>query len=92
VSFFVNHDWYETVLQRVVTKDIGDFSADDRPYAGVEQRPGSVLAGRSAAKIVAANKDLTFLRLRGIQNEVVLRCAAFVKAKVVEQECTETLT
>lgn len=52
------NDGEDTVLKAVVEEDITEGGGDDAAEAHVEKTPGSVLTGRSAAKVVSGHKDL----------------------------------
>ncbi len=53
----VDDDRQETILERVITKNIGDFGTDHGANPEIEQRPGCVFTRRSAAEIIARNED-----------------------------------
>src|SRR5271168_5055578 len=56
-------------------KDIREGGRDDAAKAVVGERPGRVLAGRSAAKVLACNQNLRVLVLRLVQHEIRMRRA-----------------
>ena len=51
------HDSKNAVLERVAGEDVGKARRDHAGDAEVEQRPGGVLAARSAAEVVAGDED-----------------------------------
>jgi len=56
MSFFVNDDRDQAILQGVIAEDIGNRGADDGAEPEPGQRPGCVLTARSAAKVVSRQR------------------------------------
>ena len=56
VGRFVHDDRQQAVLQAVVAEDVGDLGADDGLETVVEQGPGRVFPGRSAADVAAGDE------------------------------------
>src|SRR5690606_8951809 len=54
----------DAILEGVARKDVGKAWRDHAGHAHVEQRPGGVLAARSAAEVVAGDQDWGALELR----------------------------
>src|SRR3546814_477462 len=52
------NDGQNAVLEAVVVEDVGEARRDDAADAGVEQRPGSMLAAGAAAEVLACDQDL----------------------------------
>src|SRR3546814_6441478 len=60
-----------------------------RSDAGVEQRPGSMLAAGAAAEVLACEQDLSVPVGRLVQHEALLGPALLVEAHLVEQPLLE---
>src|SRR5690554_432796 len=96
--FFFQHDRQQAVLEAVVVEDVGEARRDDGAEAVLVQRPGGVLAGRTAAEVLAGQQHAGTLVAREVQHEVrvdragaaVLTGLAHVQvAPLVEQVGTE---
>ncbi len=69
-----DHDGQNAVLEAVVVEDVGEARGDHAADAEIEQRPGRVLARRTAAEIVARDEDLGLPIGRLVEHEIrVLR-------------------
>jgi len=87
----VDDDRHEPVLERVASKDVGDFGADHGADPVVEQGPRRVLARGAAAEVVTADEDRGAAVLRPVQREVRTLLAVGAIAPVVEQVLAETV-
>ncbi len=72
------------VADRVVAEDVGERRRDDDAEAGIEQRPGGMLARRSATEVDAGGENRGAGELRLVQHE------RRILLPVVEQERAES--
>ena len=85
VGFFIDDDREESVIQRIVAENVRKGGADHRLEAPSHQRPGRVFAGRTAAEVVARQKDFCILVLRPVEGEVRVELAVLRVAPAFEQ-------
>ncbi len=85
MSSVIHNDGDESVLQRVVTEDIGKGCGDNRTEAERSQRPGSVLTARAASEVVSSQKDFASLRLGFVDNKIFFDGFVIVITPVIEQ-------
>src|SRR5579871_6806321 len=88
---FIHDHRHQSILQRIVTEDVGDLGADDRAKAIVEQCPGRMLARRAAAEVAAADEDLSAPGRRIVEYEVLPWAAGRVIAPIIEQVLAQSL-
>src|SRR5882672_9570547 len=79
-------------LECVVTEDVGEAGTDHRAKAEIEECPGCVLARRSAAEVVAGDKDRRVSRMRRVQRKLGARLTMRVNAPVGEEMRAESTT
>ena len=70
------HDGQQAVLEAVIEEDVGKAGGDDGAKAILVQRPGGVLAARSAAEVLARQQDGGARIARLVQHEVGVGLAA----------------
>src|SRR5215469_9257450 len=78
-------DRQDAVLEAVVVKDVGKGGRDDTADPEIVQRPGSVLAARTAAEILCADQDFGIAVGRLIEHEVGVLRAVRAKADLLKQ-------
>src|SRR3974390_2550861 len=85
VGALIDHDRQQTVLERVGAEDVCDLTADHRPKAIVQQRPGRVLARGTATEVSTAYQHRAAGRPRAIERKFCLGSAVRAVAPVGEE-------
>ncbi|KAJ6444371.1 3-isopropylmalate dehydratase [Purpureocillium lavendulum] len=86
IGLVLDPDGQHAVLERVVEEDVGKRRRDDALDTKVKQRPGGVLAGAAATKVVArADEDLGAAVRLLVQHELGVLGAVRIVAQGVEQ-------
>src|SRR6478735_6462353 len=81
----------EPVLERVALEDVRERGRDDHAETPTDERPGRVLARRTAAEVVTREQDLRALRGREIERKIRLVRAVRVVTPIAEQALTEAV-
>src|SRR5690606_22829356 len=69
---FLQNDRQQAVLEAVVVEDVGEARCDHGAETVFVQRPGRVLAGRTAAEVLAGQQHAGSLVAREVQHEVLV--------------------
>src|SRR5690606_14095503 len=73
------------VLEAVVVEDVGEACGDHAPDAEIGERPGSMLAGRAAAEIVARDQDLRVAVRSLVEHEIRILRSVLAVAQAGEK-------